>query len=83
MTGANAHHHLRKDLCCTVSKRDQKLEAMDDKCRLKLLPVDLQLTVLGKLGWTELATLACASKHFLGLVRHCGCLLGLGLALIT
>ena len=61
-------------------ERDQTLEAMDDKCRLELLPVDLQLTVLGKMGWKEFATLACASKHFRGLVRYCGCLSGLDLA---
>ena len=59
----------------------QKLQAMDeDKCSLELLPLEIQLIVVGKLGWTELATLACASKHFLHLVRHCTHKLGLGLA---
>ena len=45
--------------------------------------MDLQLTVLKRLDWTELATLACASKHFLGLVRVCAYLVGLGLASLT
>ena len=48
---------------------------------LELLPMDVQHILLGKLDWTALATLACASKHFLGLVcQSCAYHLDLGLA---
>ena len=72
---------MQKESCCSEIEHGQNLQAMDEDNRsLELLPLEIQLIVLGKLGWTELATLACVSKQFLGLVRHCTYLLGLSLA---
>ena len=65
-----------------MEKQARHLEAMDVEERsLELLPMDVQHILLGKLNWTALATIACASKHFLGLVcQSCAHCLGLEFA---